>query len=138
MLTGRGRETIHVENTGSQRIVVDVAQSGFALDLRGRPRIVPRRIWSAPSWLVVRPHLLAIPAGESRQLTVSSALPRRAQPGDHSRLVLLVTRPRRSRAVAIRMRIGVVVVVRAPGTIVRRLVPVRLRVVRARRRRGSS
>ena len=132
VLAGRGRETIHVQNTGVQRVLVDVARSGFALDLRGRPRIVPRRAQSATSWLVVRPRVLAIPAGKSRDLTVASVLPGRAQPGDHSGLVLLVSRPHRSRALAIQMRLGVVVVVRAPGKIVRQLVPMRLNVVRAR------
>jgi len=42
--------------------------------------------------------------------------------------VLLTTRPVRSAAVAVRMRLGVVVVVRAPGAIVRRLDLLRLRI----------
>jgi hypothetical protein len=132
-LAGKARQTIRVTNSGRRSVVVDVTRAGFALDLRGRPRIVSRgsgrRI--PASWLTVRPRRLAIPPGKSRPLAVSARLPRGAEPGDHNGLVLLTTRPQRGAAVAVRMRLGVVVVVRAPGAIVRRLVPLRLRVRRA-------
>src|SRR5204863_3014737 len=111
-------------------VVVDVSRAGYALDLRGRPRVVRpvagRR--AAIPWLTVRPSRLALPAGGSASLSVSSRLPRRADPGDRGALVLLTTRPVRSAAVAVRMRLGVVVVVRAPGAIVRRLDLLRLRI----------
>ena len=50
-----------------------------------------------------------------------------APPGDHSELVLLTTRPLRTVSLSVRMRLGLVVVVRAAGRIVRRLEVVRLR-----------
>lgn len=62
-------------------------------------------------------------------------MPGRAEPGDHDALVLLTTRPWRSAGVAVRMRIGVVVVVRTPGRIVRRLALGRR--LRARPARGA-
>jgi hypothetical protein len=65
---------------------------------------------------------------------VSSRLPARFEPGDHDALVLLTTHPRRSAGVAVRLRVGVVVIVRAPGRVVRRLV---LRELRVRRARGA-
>ncbi len=134
VLAGRARQTIRIENTGRKRVVVDVVRTGFGLDLRGRPRILPRGgPRTATSWLTVRPVTLAIPPGGSRPLTLSSRVPRRAEPGDHGALILLATRPSRRGAVFVRMRLGVVVVVRAPGRIVRRLVPLRVRVRRAGR-----
>jgi hypothetical protein len=130
-LTGAARQTIRVANSGSESVVVDVARAAFALDLRGRPRIVARGSRSAASWLAIRPRRLTLDPGGSASLTVSSALPRHAEPGDHDALVLLTTRPRPGLGLAVRMRIGVVVVVRAPGAIVRRLELRRLRVRRA-------
>lgn len=133
-LAGSGRETIRVVNPGHDPVVVDVGRAGFSLDRRGGPRILPRGgRRTATSWLAVRPTRFFLPAGASRLLTVTSRVPHLAEPGDHDALVLLTTRPLRSRAVAVRMRIGVVVVVRAPGRIVRGLVPKWLHVLRSRR-----
>jgi hypothetical protein len=135
-LAGSGLATIRVTNPGLSPVVVDVARAGFSLDLRGRPKVVARGgVRAAVSWLTVRPGRLVLPAGGSRSLTVSSRLPVRTEPGDHDALVLLTTRPQRGAGVAVRMRIGVVVVVRAPGRVVRRLV---LRGLRARRWRGTQ
>ena len=136
-LVGRARETIRVSTSGAEAVVVDVTRAGFALDLRGRPRIAARGGGPLPAgrWLRARPARLAIAPGAVAELTVSSVPPRRAEPGDHSALVLLTTRPRPRRALAVRMRLGVVVVVRIPGRIVRRLVPLSLHVRRAGRLR---
>ena len=121
-LFGSGRATIQLRNTGSRPVVVDVARAGFSLDLRGRPRIVPRGgVRAADSWLTVRPGRLALAPGARTSLTVAARLPRRVEPGDHDALVLLTTRPRQAAGVAVRMRVGVLVVVRAPGRILRRL-----------------
>lgn len=118
-LVGSGQVAIQVGNTGLTPVVVDVARAGFRLDLRGRPRIAP----SSPGarWLSLRPHRLTLAPGANASLTVTARLPRRAEPGDHDALLLLTTRPRRTNGVAVRVRVGVVVVVRAPGKIVRRL-----------------
>jgi hypothetical protein len=132
-LAGSGQATIRVANPGKSPLVVDVERAGFALDLRGRPKVVPR-MGGAASWLRVRPGRLVLPAGASRWLTVVSRLPVRAEPGDHDAVVLLTTRPRLRAAVGVRMRIGIVVVVRAPGQVVRRLV---VRGARVRRARGK-
>ncbi|TML95082.1 MAG: hypothetical protein E6G03_09460 [Actinobacteria bacterium] len=122
-IAGSGRATIQVTNSGSRRVEVDVRRAAFALDLRGRPRIVPRhRIGGAAgSWLTVRPRRLALPPGTKASLTISSTIPRRARPGDHNALVVLASRPIRGARVAVRMRLGIVVVLRAPGRVSRRL-----------------
>jgi hypothetical protein len=134
-LAGRARQTIRVTNSGSEAVVVDVGRAGFALDLRGRPRIRPRRPGPrfVASWLTVRPRRLALRPRGTASLTISSRLPPRAQPGDHSALVLLTTRPRLRGGLTVRMRLGIVVAVRAPGRIVHHLELLALRVRRAGR-----
>ena len=135
-LAGTGKASIRVTNPGRGAVVVDVARAGFSLDLRGRPHVIPRAApRAATPWLTVRPGRFVLPAGTSTWLTVASRLPRRVEPGDHDALVLLTTRPWRSAGVAVRMRIGVVVVVRAPGRIVRSLAIRGLRVRRVGRAR---
>ena len=130
-LLGSGQAAIQVKNAGSRPVVVDVVRAGFSLDLRGRPRIVARGgRRTAEAWLSVRPRRLAVAAGRSASLSVAARRPRRVEPGDHDALLVLTTRPRRAAGVAVRMRIGVLVIVRAPGTIVHRL---ELRTLRARR-----
>jgi hypothetical protein len=131
-IAGSGRATVRVANPGTTALVVDAGRAGFSLDLRGRPRIVSRQgRRAATSWLSVKPGRFVLPAGSSRALTVSSRLPPRVEPGDHDALVLLTTHRRRSAGVAARLRVGVVVVVRAPGRVVRRLALRQLRVRRA-------
>lgn len=129
-LAGTDRATVRVTNPGSTPLVVDVARAGFALDLRGRPRIVPHGgVRAAAAWLTVRPARVVLQGGASQSLAIASRLPTHVEPGDHDALVLLTTRPRGSGGVAVRMRIGIVVVVRAPGPVVRRLMlgPMRVR-----------
>jgi hypothetical protein len=133
-LVGAARAEVRVTNPGRSAVVVDVGRAGFSLDLRGRPRVVERgSVRAAAPWLTVAPGRFELHPGATRSLTVTSRLPRRVEPGDHDALVLLTTRPRRDGGVAVRMRIGVVVVVRAPGRIVRRLAVRDLRVRRAGR-----
>lgn len=133
-LFGSARTAIRVTNAGTKRVVVDVRRAGFALDLRGRPRIVGSRgARSAARWLTFRPGHLALGPQSSALLVVAAKLPRRAEPGDHDALVLLSTRPVSRARVAVRLRMGVVVVVRAPGKVVRRLELRGLRVTRRAR-----
>jgi len=132
-LAGSSSSSIRVANTGRTPVVVDAARAGFSLDLRGRPRVVaPGGLRAASPWLAIRPGRFVLAAGDSRWVTVSSRLPARVEPGDHDALVLLTTRPLRRGGVLVRMRIGVVVVVRAPGPVTRRLAIGSLRVRRVR------
>jgi hypothetical protein len=136
-LLGSSRVAVRVTNSGTRRVVVDAACAGFALDLRGRPRIVRNGgVHSAARWLTFRPKHFALGPRASISVVVSSRVPRRAEPGDHDALVLLSTRPLGSARVAVRVRMGVVVVVRAPGRTVRRLELRRLRVTRRGSRRA--
>jgi hypothetical protein len=133
--SGTGRSTVRIRNPGQKRIAVDVARAGFALDLRGRPRIVGGNgARSAARWLTWHPAHFMLAPHSSRQLVVSASVPPRAAPGDHDALVLLTSRPVARGRVSVRLRLGVVVVVRAPGTVVRRL---RLGPLRPARRSGN-
>lgn len=119
-LTGAESRTIRVTNRGGSAARIGATPAGFALDLRGRPRIVPRTDVAA-SRLAVQPRRLTLQPGETAALIVSAALPRGVRPGDHPALVLLTTQARAGAGVAVRMQIGIVVIVRAPGAITHRL-----------------
>ncbi len=114
-----------VTNHARTAVVVDAARAGFALDLRGRPRVV-----AAPRsrWLTIAPSRLRIAAGRSAVVTVIARVPRGVSPGDHAALLLLSTRSQPRAGLAIRMRLGVVVVLRVPGRVVRRLDPTQVAV----------
>ena len=112
--------------------VVDVALAPYALDLRGRPRLAGAA--RAPRWVSARPKSLRVgPKGAVVRLT--AAPPRGAAPGDRPFALVLTTRPARGKHVAVRLRIGVLVVARVPGKVVRRLVIGPLHVRRAGRAR---
>jgi len=131
-LDGTSQATVRVTNGGASRIVLDVGEAGFALDLRGRPRVVARGTAqrSAAGWLAFRPRRLVLRPGASGSVLVASKVPSRAEPGDHDALVLFTTRRRVADGLSVRIRMGVVVLVRAPGKIVRGIQARGLRVVR--------
>jgi len=132
----RGSEiaSVRIRNPGTKRIAVDAASTGFALDLRGRPHIVRRNgARSAAPWLTVQPAHITLAPHATAALRVSARVPPHAEPGDHDALVLLSSRPLAAARVSVRLRLGVVVVVRAPGAVIRRL---DLRGLRLARRGG--
>jgi hypothetical protein len=130
-LSAASSRTIQVTNPGGTTAVVDVAPGGYAVDAHGRPRVGVVGHGSAGRWIRVVPRRLALrPAGRA-SLALSAVVPRGARPGDHTALLLLTTQPLRSGSVPARVRIGVVVVVRVPGRIIRRLL---LRGLAVRRR----
>jgi hypothetical protein len=122
-LEGTARAAVSVRNSGSRSVVVDVSRAGFALDLRGRPKLVARNAVprSAADWLSFRPRSLVLRPGTAGAVTIASKVPRGAEPGDHDALVLVTSRRQARDGLAVRMRMGIVVVVRAPGEIVHRL-----------------
>jgi len=120
-LTLRGSSTasVVVRNPGRRALLVDVSRAGFARSLRGKPRVRPAA--GAATWLRLRPRRFRLPARAKTTLHVVAAPPRRAAPGDHPELVLLTTRPLGVRHVRVRLRVGLMVVLRVRGRIVRRL-----------------
>jgi len=126
-----GHSSLQVTNSGARAVVVTAEPAGYALDVRGRPRIALSGIagGSAP-WLVVRPHEFRLAPGATVPLAIATALPKHAAPGDHAALIVLATRPADVGHVAVALRLGVVVDVRVPGVVVRRLTLGRIRVRR--------
>jgi hypothetical protein len=127
-LVGAGSAAVVLTNTGRVATIVDAARAGFAIDPGGRPRVVLRG--DPGVRLVVRPAGVRLGAGASAAATIVASVRPRASPGDHAALVVFTTRPRSSGGVGVRLRVGVVVVVRVPGAIVHRLRLARVRVLR--------
>jgi hypothetical protein len=118
-LAGAATRAIAITNGGSSRATVDARVAGFVLDRRGRG--APARGGRAAGWLRVRPSRVSLGPGASAVVTVVSAPPHGAAPGDHAALVLLTTEPQQRGPVATRTQVGVVAVVRVAGRIVHRL-----------------
>jgi hypothetical protein len=112
-----------VRNRGARRVRVFATPSSFSFDLYGNARIAagsqPRR--SARAWLTVRPGRLVLAPGKRGVFRITAQPPRGASPGDHHALVLLSARALRNERVAIGTRLGVLVFVRVPGRVVRRV-----------------
>jgi hypothetical protein len=101
---------IRVTNLGSRPADVSASVAGYRIALRGRPVVL-----AATSALAVRPRTLALGAGETA--TVAVTAPADTAPGDRPALVLV------SRiAGQVRIRVGVLVLVRGSGRIVHRVV----------------
>ena len=118
-LAGAGSATIRLTNAGGGVVVVDGAHAGFALDVRGRPRAATLRDRGVR--VLVRPRSVVLAPGGTAAASVVVRVGRRASPGDHPSLVVFATRPRSSGGVGVRLRVGVVIVVRVPGAIRHRL-----------------
>lgn len=116
-LTAGGTQVVRVTNAGSTPAVLDVTRAGFALTVRGQPRIVKRKA----AWLSFSPRRLVVGARSSATFTVK-ARSLRLSPGDHPGLLLLTQHPVVRDSLAVRTRIGVVVSLRVPGRVVHRLV----------------
>lgn len=120
-LKGASSRTVVVRNPGRRVLLVDVSRAGLTRSLRGKPRVRPAR--GAATWLRVRPRRFRLAPHAKTTLHVAAAPPRRAARGDHPALVLLTTRPLGVKHVRVRLRLGLVVVLRVRGKIVRRLDP---------------
>jgi Lamin Tail Domain len=117
-LTAPGSRTIRLRNVGAKQVVVDTARKALG----------PRQ--AASTWLTVVPARLLLRPGSTAVFTLRVDPRRRAAPGDHHALLLLIARPLTASRVTVRMRLGIVVRARVQGRIVRRLV---LQGVRVRR-----
>lgn len=118
-LAGAAVQAITVANPGKTPAVVDARLAGFALDLRGRPRVVTQRDRAVV--LSIAPQRFALAPGATGTVLVVSTIRRNAGVGDHVGLVLFTTQPRGAAGVGVRMQIGVPVTVRVPGVVRRRV-----------------
>lgn len=113
--------TLQLSNLGTEQVTVDVAWRSL-----GRA-IPPNR------WLSIAPRHLVLRSGARSSLTVRAGPG--ASPGDHNLLVLVTGRPADRSHVAVHLRLGVRVRIRAPGRLVRHVTVLGLRVGRAKRQR---
>ena len=136
-LFGRAPQTLVVHNDGAARVQVVVSAASFSFDVYGNAAIAPSADppRSARKWLVVRPRRLLLAPGSAGKLRIVARPPRRAGAGDHHALVLLSALAPGQARVSVRTRLGVLVLVRVPGRIVRRVTLGRVSVSRVRRRR---
>jgi hypothetical protein len=138
LLVGTAQGTFQVTNPTNRQLVVTASTADFLLGPNGRvvvsPRLPPSR--SAKRWLTVSPQTLRL-APHGSTLRVASRPPggAGASPGDHYALVQLTTAPSGSGILRTRTQIGLPVLVRVNGPLVRRLHIASLRVQRARSRR---
>jgi hypothetical protein len=123
-----GKPTVVLVSGPNVPVVVSAA--AYGLDLRGRPRVL-----RAPaSWLVVSPHrVVATRAGA--EITLRARLAPGAPAGDRFAVALVTATGASPVGVAVRVRLGVVASVRAPGRVARRIVVRSLRVRRSERGR---
>jgi hypothetical protein len=129
VLDGSTKALVHVATPHGVELV-DVALAPYALDPGGRPRL--GGAVHPPRWVSARPlHLRVGPKGAV--VTLATAPPRGAAPGDRAFALVLTTRGARGTGVGVRLRIGVLVIAHVPGRAVRRLVIGPLRVRRSRR-----
>lgn len=92
------------------------------------PKEPPSR--SARDWLKVSPTTVQLAAGASTTLHITSRRVSTAAPGDHHALVLISSRPEATPSgVAVRARVGIGVIVRVPGDIIRKVIAARPYVV---------
>jgi hypothetical protein len=119
ILRGASSAAVTARNPGRRTLLVDASRAGFARSLRGKPRVRPAGATAA--WLRIRPRRIRIAPGAKGILHVRATPSRRTAAGDHAALVLLTTRPLGVRHVRVRLRVGVIVVLRMRGRIVRRL-----------------
>jgi hypothetical protein len=116
VLLAPASRTLQLGNLGTQRMAVDVAWRSLA------PSAEPNR------WLSITPRRLVIRGGARTLLTVRAGPG--ASPGDHHVLVLVTGRPLGASRVAVQLRLGVRLRIRAPGRLVHRIAVEGLRVRR--------
>jgi hypothetical protein len=107
VLLAPASRTLQLGNLGAGRMAVDVAWKPLG------PRTGPTR------WLTIAPRRLVLRGGARTVLTVRAGPG--ASPGDHHVLVLVTGRPVDTPRVAVQLRLGVRLRIRAPGRLVRRV-----------------
>jgi hypothetical protein len=113
VLVAPGSRTLQLSNLGTEPIAVGVGWRSLA---RGS---------AAREWLRIAPGRLVLRGRARALLTVRAGSG--ASPGDHQLLVLVTGRPLESNGIAVRLRVGVRVRVRAPGRLVHKLAVAGLR-----------
>jgi hypothetical protein len=119
-VTAPASRAITLRNTGVEDVLVEVTRRAVGESAAFK------------SWVHNLPARQTIRAGRSARFTLRVSRSARATPGDHAAVVFLTTRRPRAEGVAVRLRVGVRLIVRMPGRLVRRVEVGRPRVRRGR------
>jgi hypothetical protein len=103
---------VRFDGAGSRRLTL--SDRGAAVVVTAAPARYPRATSSAVRWVAVHPRRFVLRPRRPIAVTVSARPPARARPGSYDALVLLSTVLPRKHGVAVRVRLGVHVVVRVP------------------------
>jgi hypothetical protein len=117
-VTAPASRTITLRNTGAQDVVVEVTRRAAGESAAFK------------SWVHVAPQRQRIPAGRIARFTLRVRRNPTATPGDHASVVLLTTSRPQAEGIGVRLRLGVRLMVRVPGRLVRRIDIGRLRLRR--------
>lgn len=133
-LAGNARGAFAVTNPTKRQLVVNVSTADFLLRANGAAVVSPTlpSARSARKWLKVSPAKLRLAPGATASLRVTSNAPKKASPGDHHALVQFTTAPTGSGTVRTRTQIGLPVLVRVEGPLLRTLEIKSLRVAQSK------
>jgi P pilus assembly chaperone PapD len=131
---GKAQGMFEVTNPTNRQLVVGVSTADFLLRANGTAVVSPKvpSARSARKWLKVSPATLRLAPGATASLRVTSNAPKKASPGDHHALVQFTTAPTGSGTVRTRTQIGLPVLVRTEGPLLRKLAIASLRVAQAK------
>jgi hypothetical protein len=119
-VTAPASRTITLRNTGPQDVIVEVARRAVGESAAFK------------SWVHVAPSRHRVAAGGATRLTLRVSRSPTATPGDHAAVVLLTTARPQGEGIGVRLRLGVRLMVRVPGRLVRRVDIGRLRLRKRR------
>jgi P pilus assembly chaperone PapD len=108
--------TIRLRNSGLEDVIVEVTRRAVG------------ESGAFKSWVHVVPARQSIRAGSTATFTLRVGRSATATPGDHAAVVFMTTHRAGAAGVSIRLRVGVRLLVRVPGRLVRRIEFGRLRV----------
>jgi hypothetical protein len=123
VVPGGESRTLTLTNTGGITTKYFMSIGNFDVDTDGAvridPALTPSR--SAKRWLRVEPENVTLKVGQSTKVRVRAVPSRLALPGDHGAIVLFVTDVARTGQARFRGRIGVPMIVRVRGQLVRKV-----------------
>jgi hypothetical protein len=123
VVAGGESKTLTLTNTGSITTKYFMAVGNFDVDANGGVRIdpplTPSR--SARQWLRVDPAETSLRPGQAAKVRIRAVPGRSARPGDHGAIVLFTTDVADQGTARLRGRIGVPMIVRVNGPLVRKV-----------------
>jgi hypothetical protein len=109
---------VTVSNTGGRPALVEVSTRDFVTSLDGSVRLTQHTSYSAKSWVRAAPNRFRLPAGGTRRVRVTVAMPSDAEPGDHQTVLVFVGRGAAGGpGIQVRRGVGAPVLLTLPGTV---------------------